>query len=380
MQSGQALTVAAWSGILIYGYLNAMLGIVLPNLMEKLQMDKAQAGKFFMFSSIGLIVSSVPSGPIMDSFGTKLVVCFGLFLVTASFWALGSISVSKLVYPLAFVLGLGGSMIVAGENTLVALINPGQRAVAANLLNLFFGVGAFIAPFVVIPVLKRRGFSGVLRVSSLIAGFVLVFHIRLGFPKAPQTQGFPLARASALLTQPRLWLLMLLVLLYVGTEFSIWSWTVTFFTSARAYSQKSASRLISIFALAMIAGRYGDKWVLSAIGPERTVLASVLGTIVCLSAMFHLRGRLVVPIATLLAGLSMAAIFPTAIGLAGQYFPALLGTAISLVITGGWIGAILIPPAVGFVAEHRGVSRAILIPVAAATLMLIVPLALLSLR
>jgi fucose permease len=380
MRSGMGLTLAAWLGIFIYGYLNAMLGIVLPNLMEKLRLDKAQAGKFFMFSSIGLIVSSVPSGPIMDSFGTKLVVCFGLFLVTASFWALGSISVSKLVYPLAFVLGLGGSMIVAGENTLVALINPSQREIAANLLNLFFGAGAFIAPFVVMPVLKRRGFSGVLRVSSIIAAFVLVFHILMGFPKAPQAQGFPLARATDLLAQPRLLLLMLLVLLYVGTEFSIWSWTVTFFTTARGYSQKGASRLISVFALAMIAGRYGDKWVLRAIGPERTVLASVIGTIICLAAMFRLRGWIGIHLATLVAGLSMAAIFPTAVGLAGHYFPALLGTAISLVITGGWIGAIIIPPAVGFVAERRGVTRAILIPVAAAVLMLIAPIALLSLR
>jgi hypothetical protein len=34
MNGGRTLIVAAWLGIFIYGYLNAMLGTVLPNLME----------------------------------------------------------------------------------------------------------------------------------------------------------------------------------------------------------------------------------------------------------------------------------------------------------------------------------------------------------
>ncbi|MGH9439089.1 MAG: MFS transporter, partial [Terriglobia bacterium] len=159
-----------------------------------------------------------------------------------------------------------------------------------------------------------------------------------------------------------------------------WSWTVTFFTQERRYTQKSASQLISIFAVAMIAGRYGDKWVLTALGPDETVLISVVGAVLCLAAMFSLPGKTAIVVATLVAGLFMAAIYPTAVGMAAQLFPALIGTAISLVITAGWIGAIAIPPAVGFVAERSGVRRAILIPVGAAALMLISPIALMYLR
>ena len=85
----------------------------------------------------------------------------GLFLVAIAFWGLGVVGTSKSLYAMAFVLGLGGSMVVAGENTAISLVNSTQREIAANLLNLFFGVGAFVAPFLVMPVLKRRGFSGV---------------------------------------------------------------------------------------------------------------------------------------------------------------------------------------------------------------------------
>jgi fucose permease len=374
MIGGRSLILAAWLGILIYGYLNAMLGIVLPNLMEKLKLNKSQAGVFFMISSIGLIVASVPSGLTMDALGTKVVVCVGLFLVAIAFWGMGVANNSRALYSMAFILGLGGSMVVAGENTAISLVNSTQREVAANLLNLFFGVGAFIAPFLVIPVLKQRGFTGVLKVSSLLTVAILLLHLALSFPKPLLAQGFPLAQTGALLTQPRLWLLMFLIFLYVGTEFSVWSWTVTFFTTERGYTQKQASRLIAAFALAMIAGRWAGQWTLVAFGPVRVLLVSAIGSVICLAGMFTLRKRVLVAISTMAAGWFMAAIFPTALGLAGSYFPTLVGTAISLVITGGWLGAIAIPPAVGFVANRNGVRRGVLVPVGAALLMVISPL------
>jgi fucose permease len=373
MSGGRWLIFAAWMGIFVYGYLNAMLGIVLPNLMAKLKLDKSQAGSFFMVSSFGLLIAAVPSGLTMDALGTKLIVCLGLLLVAVAFWSLGAIDSSKLLYPTALILGLGGSMVVAGENTAMSMVNASQREVAANLLNLFFGVGAFVAPFIVMPVLKRSGFSGVLKASSLLTVAILTLHLMLAFPQPPASHGLALAHAGALIMQPRLLLLMFLIFLYVGTEFSIWSWTVTFFTSERSYDQKLASRMISAFALAMIAGRWSSQWTLSALGPERLLLVSAAGAVLCLSGMFTLRSRVLIAVSTFAAGAFMASIFPTALGLAGRYFPSQVGTAISLVTTGGWIGAILIPPTVGFIANRKGVARGVLIPVGTALLMLVSP-------
>ncbi len=374
MIDGRALIFAAWSGVFIYGYLNAMLGIVLPNLMEMLKLDKTQAGKFFMFISIGLLVSSVPAGLTMDYAGTKIVTCLGLLAVGAAFWGLGSIKTPRFLYALSFLLGLGGAMVVAGENTTISLANTSHREVASNLLNLFFGVGAFIAPFMVMPILKARGFSGVLKTSAIFTIAILAFHLLLPFPAPVVGARFALASVATLLGQPRLLLLMLLVFLYVGTEFSIWSWTVTLFTTERGYPQQSASRIISLFALAMIAGRWASQWTLVKFGPLLLLLISAAGAALSLGVLYVIRGRIPVIVAALAGGWFMAAIFPTALGLAGSYFPLSVGTAISLVTTGGWIGAIAIPPAVGFVADRSGVSRGVLIPVGAALLMLIAPI------
>jgi fucose permease len=130
----------------------------------------------------------------------------------------------------------------------------------------------------------------------------------------------------------------------------------------------------------MILGRLAAKWILAALGPEKTLLVSAAGAALCLACMYRAPGKSIVTGSALAAGFFMAAIFPTSLGLAGRYFPALVGTAINLVITGAWLGAISIPPAVGFVAQRRGVACGLLIPLGAATGMLVSPILLLSLR
>ena len=132
--------------------------------------------------------------------------------------------------------------------------------------------------------------------------------------------------------------------------------------------------MISIFAVAMIAGRWATQWTLPAFGPERLLLISAAGATLCLAGTFRFRNDALVKASALLAGWFMAPIFPTALGLAGTYFPSLVGTAISLVTTGGWLGAIIIPPTVGFVAHRRGVAQALVVPVGSALLMVISPI------
>jgi hypothetical protein len=67
MTGDKSLIFATWMRVFIYGYLNAMLGIVLPNLMEKRQLDKSRAALFFMMNSIGV---ALHSNRIFRTFGT----------------------------------------------------------------------------------------------------------------------------------------------------------------------------------------------------------------------------------------------------------------------------------------------------------------------
>ena len=48
---------------------------------------------------------------------------------------------------LYFVLGLGGGIIVTGANALASDVDETRRASTLNFLNLFFGLGGLLTPF-----------------------------------------------------------------------------------------------------------------------------------------------------------------------------------------------------------------------------------------
>src|SRR5690349_1089955 len=79
------------------------------------------------------------------------VLCAAVTLIAA---ALGLLELARgypLLVMLAFLLGAGGSALVTGAHGLLADLNPEHRAAALNLLDVFFGVGAFVTAFAIVP-------------------------------------------------------------------------------------------------------------------------------------------------------------------------------------------------------------------------------------
>jgi MFS transporter, FHS family, glucose/mannose:H+ symporter len=76
------------------------------------------------------------------------------------------------------------------------------------------------------------------------------------------------------------------------------------------------------------------------------------------------------------AGLFMASVFPTTLGVLAGRFPESSGTALGLAITGGWLGSVVISPSFGFVAHRSDFWTAYLVVVASATLMVVAAVAL----
>jgi MFS family permease len=55
-----------------------------------------------------------------------------------------------------FLFGVGGGIIVTGTNALVSDVGKAHRAIALNLVNLFFGLGALATPFILPDLFARK--------------------------------------------------------------------------------------------------------------------------------------------------------------------------------------------------------------------------------
>ena len=118
---------------------------------------------------------------------------------------------------------------MTGGHALIADLNPEHRAASLNLLDVFFGIGAFVTPFAIVPLQARGGTAAVLFTLAALAAAGLVFLLLVRFPPAARGHAIAPGTIRSMVTSPLFLLPALLVFLYVGTEQSVWDWQVTYF-------------------------------------------------------------------------------------------------------------------------------------------------------
>lgn len=124
-------------------------GSIKLRLAERLSLDDARVGRLITVWQATTLVVTLLVGPLLDRFGHKEVLIAGFLIVAFAIWLFGSTRDPGGAFLASAVLGVGGSCVKAGGNTLLPALNPGNPAAASNLGNVFFGLGAFVVPFLV---------------------------------------------------------------------------------------------------------------------------------------------------------------------------------------------------------------------------------------
>jgi AAHS family 4-hydroxybenzoate transporter-like MFS transporter len=182
------------------GYDLVTIGLAVPSLTKAWSLPPTAFTQAFVFSSIGIMVGALLSGPIADRVGRKPTL-----LTAIAFFGLGSLlsayasSLSTLVV-LRFItgVGIGGAM-----PTTVGLTSDytSDRWRASVVMFMFTGasIGGFFAGQVAAFVLPRWGWPGIFLVGGIAPLVLLVVSIFI-LPESPQFQGG--ARPASLKANP----------------------------------------------------------------------------------------------------------------------------------------------------------------------------------
>src|ERR1700678_3916846 len=364
------LIFAAIVAIFVYGMTAALLGTILPDLSDRFHLTPSQNGTIAFAQALGLIIASLAVGPLLDNEGKKLGLILGLAFIAVALFALPRSSGFRSIVFLLFLLGVGGGIVVAGANALVSDVSEAHRATALNMVNLFFGLGGLVTPFIAANLFARNWIRLCYTVATLTV-LTLAVQAAAKMPAPSGAGGFVLAAAAPVLGRPLLFLLGLFLFLYVSCEVGIWNWLPRHLI-AQGIPESRALNILSLgFALGLLVGRVGVAPILIRV-PAITVLlfASVVMAISTF-LMLRLSNPFTAAILVFLAGLSMAPVFPTTLAIVGDNFPRMAGTAIGLVITCGWIGLAVSSRIIGFIAggDPRRLKKALLVIPASAVLM-----------
>ena len=360
------LILAAILAIFVYGMIAAMLGTILPGLSERFHLTPKQNGSIAFAQALGLMIASVGVGPLIDNEGKKVGLVLGLVLIALALLVLPRAGGFGSIAAWLFVLGLGGGVVVTGANALVSDVQPGHQASALNLLNLFFGLGGMVTPFVSANLLKRD-IVKLCYAAGIFAVITLAVQVAAPIPPPSGAQSFVPGDIGVLLGQPVLWMLGLLLFLYVSCEVGIWNWLVQHLI-AQGIPEGRALNVLSLgFALGLLLGRVAVSPVLITVRPEVVTLAAAILMAVTSYLVLTVRDAKAAWVLVFLAGVAMAPVFPTTLGIVGGWadkaFPAMKSTAMGFAITCGWAGLAVSSRIIGAIAggDTKRLKKALLV-------------------
>jgi MFS transporter, FHS family, glucose/mannose:H+ symporter len=361
------LSGAAFSGMFGFGIVMALLGAILPLISQRLHFDLAHAGNLFLAMNGAMLVTTVAVGPLLDRFGMKAAfVVAPLFVAGALVLVAGVATFSGLVLAVVL-LGAGGGALNQATNTLIADLHedPKRKSAALNLLGVFFGFGALFIPFTIGSLLSTLGLSDILFLGAALS-LVPVTGVWLEFPAPRQSKGVPISQVLRFARQPLVVVFALLLFCESGNEFLLGGYATTFLTRNIGASVATASYLLAAYWGALMIGRVILSRVLLRVNGGGLILASALGVAASVALLILAPGLTVAAMAIVLLGFSIAAIFPTTLGLAGARYSSHSGTVFSILIGVALSGGMTLPWVAGQLAGSRGVNAGLSLAIVSA--------------
>jgi fucose permease len=364
------LILSAILAIFAYGLIAPILGALLPSYA----LTAGQQGTLAMVQAIGLVVASLSAGPFIDIRGNKAALLTGLALVVIALAAAPNAGGYHVLLVVYFVLGFGGGVVVSGSNVLAGAVDPARRGSVLNFLNLFFGLGSIITTYIASEHIDPA------MVCYIIAAITaLAFAINAGthMPSALGKTNFHMSEIPSLLTKAPLILLSLFLFLYVACEVGVWNWLKTYLVDTIHFDPRTAGHVVSYgFAFGILLGRVVVSRVLTRIHALTVTLVVSILMAITTYLMLNLHSSTAITIAVFCAGLSMAPVFPTALAMSQDAFPRGTATAMSIILTFGWIGLAVSSPIIGALSEGGTYRRGLMLIPVFSVLMVLVNLAL----
>jgi FHS family Na+ dependent glucose MFS transporter 1 len=350
-------TFGYYSLFICLGLSTAIIGPTLPALADQTGSPLSRMGLLFLATSIGYTLGTMVSGRIFDRVRghpvmgiAQLFVAALIFLIplTPWFWVLLTILVCE---------GFACGFINTGANALLVWTHGEKVGPFMNGLHFFFGLGAFLSPFLVAQVVGIAGgyrwAYWILAAIALLAGLRMV--TMSGSPQPTHARDRETDRpAHGPIPYSLVISAMLFLFFYVGAEITFGGWIYTYAVTLKLASIAGAAYLTSAFWLAFTVGRLISIPAATRFAPKQVILAALFSCLSILTlGMIFSNSSTILWVMAIGLGFCMAPVWPTGFTLAGQSIN-LTGRLTGIILLGDSFGGMVLPSAVGLVIESTG--------------------------
>jgi MFS transporter, FHS family, Na+ dependent glucose transporter 1 len=244
-----------------------------------------------------------------------------------------------------------------GVNLVIAKAFEKNNSSALNLVHFFFGLGAFFGPALVSIAIGMTD-SGLIvhwaaaGLFAVLAGLTLL--TRSSKSLSPiKTETRSDKRIKSVYSSPLIWVIGLMVLLYVGVEFGLGSWSTTFMNRTISMPIQSAALVTSAYWGFLTLGRLAGAIVSRKLSNLHQLGIALFGSAISGVAFAFLTGtNSPAIIALVMIGFFLGTILPTIVSVTSAAFTLHQGKAVGLVTALGSVGGLGIPWVSGLLLER----------------------------
>ncbi|MEP6923876.1 MAG: MFS transporter [Pyrinomonadaceae bacterium] len=341
----------------LIGTATTLLGVILPALAARFELDDSQSGKLFSAQFAGALLGTFLAERLWIRFGFSLTIVIGLFVMSAGVFGMGFFNLNGVVGGI-FLNGIGIGLAIPSTNLLISALNPQKAASALNILNFVWSGGAMICPALV--GFLSNSFDIRLPLTALAISIMFLGFIFAAFARFQNVPG-KTATNSVFSDSPNVWrtgfalIIAALLFLCVGAENSLSGWLTAYSLRLQESQGSLWTITATVFWTAFLLGRLCAPLFLRTISANRFIsICLLIGSIGA--------GLLLIPsaysflsIGTALAGFGLAPIFPT---LFAQFTTRFGETgATKWLFVSGTLGGAFLTWLVGFLSTINGSLR-----------------------
>lgn len=335
-------------------FLEAALGSAMPSIRADLGLSYTLAGLHFSVLATAAAVTGLFGDRVARRWGRQLTCWIGLAGLAVGGASIALIPLVAGTLLGALVIGWAGMLVAIVVQAHLAEHHGEQRTVALAEVNLAASSGAIAASLAVgLFVRSPFGWRGAFLagIACAAAAGWLLRHARLG-GAIPPMAGRRAARLPG-----AFWLTCVVAALSAAAEWSVAYWGADFLHERIAISRSSAAIALSLFFIAMAAGRFAGSRLARNVDAGRLLVGS-LAVALCGSVGFRLAPSIVLGLVALVVlGLGLANVFPTAASLATGLAPGRADAALARMLMISSLAILAAPLILGVLGDEVGIER-----------------------
>lgn len=355
IKNTKAITLSSYLAMFFLGVATSVVGAAARNI----GLSAVQIGMLLTIQNIGFMVSVSFSGMLSDHFEKPKILLAGSLILSGSFLTFYLSGVYWINLLIMLFIGIGMGTYEGVTDAMLLDIHTERVGLHININHLFVTLGSAIITVYLI-FLEMDWRRSVVQAGIIVLLLAIFFGLtRL---KAQSSQSERFSKKLMLLLQNRVVVILFLVtILAVGVELSTIGILTTYLMELRQFTQFTSKMGLITFLAGVASGRL----IIGLLTREKRIIQYLLGLFGFAAAfflglyMFDL-GRFAFVI-IFLAGITLSAMLPLIITLAGLRFKDQAGTTIGVIKVAIPLGGIILPFIMSLATRYTSFQTSLLI-------------------